>query len=188
MKQILGWTLVSAAVALVIGCSDGGDGDGTGPSGSACEQACDKLESCGNTTCTITGNDCSGQAKEIADCINSSPCDQTQQCLFSGAGGSGGGSGSGGTGGSGGGGACDDIAGVWDVVGTCGVDDCLITQNGCSVNFVCDDGAASYSGSVTSGKVDFQGATGTCTGTVTGDQITGTCSGPLGTCAYTATR
>jgi hypothetical protein len=184
MKRILGFTLL-LSLAAASACSSGDDGDGPG-SGSACEQACQKLEDCSpGSTCTINGNDCSGQARDIADCINEASCDQTQQCLFGGSGGSGG---SGGGSGGSGGGACADIAGTYQVSGSCGVDDCIVTQTGCTVNFACDDGAASYTGSVTQSSVSFTGVTGTCQGAVAGNTLSGSCNGPLGSCSFSATK
>jgi hypothetical protein len=183
MKRIFGCLMLALLVAP-IACSSGDDGDAEG---NACERACQKLEGCSpGSTCTIDGNDCSGQAKDIADCINSASCDETNQCLFGGSGGSGG-AGSGGSGGSGGG-SCADIAGTYSVSGTCGVDDCVITQSGCSVNFECDDGSASYTGTVTASTVSFSGVTGTCQGAVSGGTLTGTCTGALGACTFSASK
>jgi hypothetical protein len=176
--------LLLVLLAAPIACSSAGDDESEG---NACERACQKLEDCSpGSTCTINGNDCSGQARDVADCINEASCDQTQQCLLSGAGGSGGGSG--GSGGSGGGGDCANIAGTYTVSGTCGVDDCVITQSGCNVNFECDDGSASYTGSVTQSSVSFTGVTGTCQGTVAGNTLTGSCTGALGMCTFSASK
>ncbi len=200
--------------------STGGTGGST--SGDACEQACNKLESCSpGTVCSINGP-CTGSNLKLAECINQAACDKTSQCIFGnggsggtpgtggspnlgGAGGSGGApsfggsagsagsggipgvGGSAGTGGTGTG-ACADIAGVWNVSGTCGVDNCVITQSGCSANFVCDSGSASYSGDVTASSVHFVGADGTCDAVVTGGSLMGSCNGSSGQCLFDATK
>jgi hypothetical protein len=185
MKKLIGSALVLGLAALA-GCGGGdGGGDGTSLGATACHRACDKMESCGNTTCSVNGDNCTGRAKEVADCINQSPCDRLNECLLGSGGGTGGAPGAGGSSNVG---SCADLSGTWVATGSCGVDDCVITQSGCSVNFACNDGAASYTGTVTQSSVTFVGVLGSCQGSVSGDRITGTCTGSLGACSYTATR
>lgn len=92
------------------------------------------------------------------------------------------------------GGDCVDIAGTWTISGACGPDTCVITQSGCSTSFSCSGGSGSYTGSVSGSKVDYSGKSGTgvqgtCTGTVSGNTITGTCT-PQGLpqCSFTAKK
>ena len=99
--------------------------------------------------------------------------------------------GSAGTPGSGGGNpGCADISGSYVVTGTCDITACKVTQTGCTANFECDNGAASYTGSVGGNSVTFAGFTGTCQGVLSGDTLMGTCTDTLGlaTCQYTAKR
>lgn len=88
--------------------------------------------------------------------------------------------------------ACENIAGTWTTGGTCGPDTCVITQNGCTTNFRCSDGAASYTGTVTGTSVAYAGLAngkpGSCRGTVKGRTIAGTCQTAGVTCAFTATK
>ena len=74
--------------------------------------------------------------------------------------------------------------------GDCGQDVCIITQTGCSTDFACG-GAASYSGTVSGNHVDYDGhaadgTPGMCSGTVSGDTITGTCTIMGFTCGFNA--
>jgi hypothetical protein len=96
-------------------------------------------------------------------------------------------------GGGNGGGSCDSIAGRWVIGGQCGPDLCAITQNGCATTLDCSGGAASYTGSVSGSSLSYSGtaasgAPGTCTGTVSGNTITGSCASAGVTCTYNATR
>jgi len=100
-------------------------------------------------------------------CINQAACDQTSSCLM----------------GSGaapaaaapaarqprGGGArhCADLANL-ELERSCAVDECVITQSACARTFVCDNGTASFSGTVTASNVHFEGVSGKCDGTITG--------------------
>lgn len=69
--------LVILAAGLVGGCSDDSGG------GNACVDACKKLESCNpGTTCSINTGACTGQTKQIADCINAASCADTVKCLL----------------------------------------------------------------------------------------------------------
>jgi hypothetical protein len=98
----------------------------------------------------------------------------------------------GGDDGGGGNGECANVAGSWDISGDCGQDFCVITQTGCSTNFDCG-GASSYTGTVSGNDVDYDGQAadgtpGTCSGTVSGDTITGTCTIMGFTCGFHADR
>jgi hypothetical protein len=92
--------------------------------------------------------------------------------------------------------ACANIAGTWITGGTCGPDRCAITQNGCSTNFKCSNGNASYAGSLSGKSVTYAGVAangkpGSCTGTVSADArtIRGTCKGALPVpCTFVATK
>lgn len=93
------------------------------------------------------------------------------------------------------GGACDSIAGTWSTRGTCGPDTCKITQTGCTTNFSCSDGNASYTGQITGKTVSYAGITaaktkGSCTGTIGADgkSINGTCQSGGAPCTFTATK
>jgi hypothetical protein len=203
--------LLALALISAVACSSSSDDDGTAgaASGSACEQACQRLESCSpGTVCSINGA-CTGGNRELADCINAASCDDTAQCLLGGAGGtpgvggtpnvggagnlpgSGGEPSTGGQAGSGGAsGVCANIAGTWSVAGGCGVDDCVITQSGCAVNFLCDDGAASYTGSIAGDDVTFAGVTGTCSAKLSGNSLVGSCTavGGVTSCDFSAIK
>ncbi|MBI5534420.1 MAG: hypothetical protein HY898_16975 [Deltaproteobacteria bacterium] len=95
--------------ALLAACSSsdsgpaGGGGSAGGSSSDACKNACLKIQNQCSGTCNISGgSDCSGKAKEWADCINAKPCADHASCndiLIGGTGGSGtGGAGVGGAG------------------------------------------------------------------------------------------
>ena len=90
-------------------------------------------------------------------------------------------------------GNCSNITGTWAVSGACGPDTCVITQSSCSTNFSCSAGTVSYTGSVSGNSVSYSGqtaagATGTCSGTVNGGTMSGTCNSQGQTCAFSATR
>ena len=174
--------LLAMAGFSLLACSSDGNDSGDGD---ACQQACSKLESCNpGTVCSINGP-CTGQNKDIADCISKAECNQTSSCLFGGGGNPGGG-GSPGSGGASG--ACADLAGTWSLSGTCAVSGCVISQNACSANFVCDNGAASFTGTVSTSSVHFVGATGDCDGSLAGNLLSGSCSGAAGTCQFVASK
>ncbi len=95
--------------------------------------------------------------------------------------------------GGGGNGNCSNIAGTWGVTGSCGPDTCVITQNGCNTNFSCGGGTHSYTGSVSGSSVSYAGQTSggvqaTCSGTVSGGTMSGTCSGAGATCSFSAAK
>jgi len=90
-------------------------------------------------------------------------------------------------------GSCTNISGTWGTTGSCGPDTCVITQNGCSTNFSCGGGATSYTGSVNGSNVSYAGKTaggvdGSCTGTVQGNTMSGTCSVGGATCNFSAAK
>jgi hypothetical protein len=93
-----------------------------------------------------------------------------------------------------GGSPCANIAGTWAVSGDCGPDTCVISQTGCSTTFACSAGSAAYTGSVNGDSVSYSGtsatgAPGSCSGTVSGAVINGTCvSQGNPACAFTATK
>ena len=84
---------------------------------------------------------------------------------------------------------CDSIAGMWDIDGTCGDDLCTITQNGCAITGVsCTSGARSTSGSLDADEFSYTGTSGaglpaTCSGTVDGDALAGSCTAVVSACA-----
>jgi hypothetical protein len=89
--------------------------------------------------------------------------------------------------------ACENIAGTWATGGACGPDVCVITQTGCTTNFKCSDGNASYAGTINGRTVNYAGLTatgkkGSCTGTINGTSITGTCQSGGAPCAFTAKK
>lgn len=114
-----------------------------------------------------------------------------------GAGGAGG-AGAGGSGGNAAGGppdvGCPDIAGEWQISGTCGPDVCTISQAGCEATLKCSNGASSYTGSIVGQKITYTGKAGngvpaTCSGTLAGDTLAGTCT-PVGSppCSFAASK
>jgi hypothetical protein len=87
--------------------------------------------------------------------------------------------------------ACSDLAGRWVTSGTCGDDVCQISQNACSLTAVtCSSGAHSTSGTVDGDAFSYTGVSGagaaaTCSGTLTGGNISGTCTvNGAGTCSF----
>jgi hypothetical protein len=91
--------------------------------------------------------------------------------------------------------ACGDLAGTWEMGGTCGDDECTITQSGCGITAVnCTSGAQSTSGSLDGNDFDYVGTSGggipaTCSGVLSGDTITGTCDvSGVGTCTFEGDR
>ena len=91
--------------------------------------------------------------------------------------------------------ACGNIAGSWDIGGTCGDDTCSFTQTGCAITQVsCTSGAHSTSGDLTGNTFSYTGVSGggvpaDCDGTLTGNTMAGTCDiAGLGTCSFDGTR
>jgi hypothetical protein len=90
---------------------------------------------------------------------------------------------------------CESIAGRWDIDGPCGDDTCTITQTGCGITGVtCTSGARSTTGSIEGNAWSYSGVSGlgvpaTCSGTLSGDSLTGSCRADDGTvCAITGDR
>ncbi len=91
--------------------------------------------------------------------------------------------------------ACASIAGTWEISGGCGPDVCTITQAGCAITAVnCTSGARSTSGMLTGAQFTYDGVSGggvasTCSGTLAGDSMSGSCSSAaLGTCPFSGDR
>ena len=90
-------------------------------------------------------------------------------------------------------GACADLAGTWHYTGSCGTDTCVVTQTGCTTGLSCSGGAASYSGSVSGNQFQYQGTTAggtpaSCSGTATGDMMSGACTVQGVPCTFSGTR
>jgi hypothetical protein len=90
-------------------------------------------------------------------------------------------------------GSCADVSGRWTIDGDCGSDLCTIEQTGCSTVFDCMAGTAAYSGSVSGNAVSFTGTTagglpGTCQGTISGSEMSGTCTVHGFSCTFSANR
>jgi hypothetical protein len=83
---------------------------------------------------------------------------------------------------------CTDISGTWSISGNCGSFSCTITQNGCSTNFSCANGAASYTGTINGNNVTYSGSQGSCQGTISGTTISGNCTQQGSSCSYTANK
>lgn len=91
--------------------------------------------------------------------------------------------------------SCADLAAHWTTSGTCGGDSCDIAQTGCSITQVtCTSGARSTSGEIDGDHFTYRGigATGapaTCSGTSSGNMISGTCTvNGGGTCSFSGQR
>ena len=89
--------------------------------------------------------------------------------------------------------ACTNIAGNWGITGGCGADTCVITQAGCSTELDCGGGAASYTGSITGNQFMYSGTAGggvpaSCSGTVNGNLINGSCTVANVPCTFNGQR
>lgn len=90
-------------------------------------------------------------------------------------------------------GACASMAGTWGITGQCGADTCLITQTGCATDLDCGGGASSYTGSVSGNTFMYAGTAGggqpaTCSGTVDGNTMSGSCTIVGIPCSFTGQR
>ena len=90
---------------------------------------------------------------------------------------------------------CGSLAGTWRLTGTCGDDDCAITQGDCSLTqLACDSGAHSTSGSITGTSFEYVGVSAVniparCSGTFDGPTISGICTvSDAVTCTFSGTR
>lgn len=89
--------------------------------------------------------------------------------------------------------ACADLRGTWRYSGQCGNDTCVIAQTGCATSLDCVQGSASYTGTVSGNGFTYQGTTAggqpaTCTGTVNGGAMSGSCSVQGAPCTFTGIR
>jgi hypothetical protein len=90
--------------------------------------------------------------------------------------------------------ACSDMSGTFKITGACGSDTCIITQTGCTTSLKCSGGSASYTGSISGADFTYSGTSGngvpaTCTGTMVGTGLGGTCK-PTGgpSCNFAAAK
>jgi len=89
---------------------------------------------------------------------------------------------------------CDSIAGTWSLDSTtCALSTtCTVSQTGCTGSFTCSDGSSSNSFSVNGSTVtftaDLTAGTASCSGTVSGGVLTGSCDTPKDSCGFTATQ
>jgi hypothetical protein len=87
---------------------------------------------------------------------------------------------------------CGTMAGAWDVTGMCGSDYCQVDQTGCALHILCNEDI-DYQGTVmgasfTYSGTDSSGYVHTCTGTIQGTSLSGSCSVTnSGSCAFSAT-
>ena len=91
--------------------------------------------------------------------------------------------------------ACGALSGTWEMSGSCGDDECTITQSACAITqLTCDSGAHSTSGTITGSSFRYTGASGaniaaTCDGAIAGTTISGTCNVAGATsCSFSGTR
>lgn len=106
-----------------------------------CDDACAKIEECNpGSVCTVDGDDCSGQALELAECINDATCAEVGACILGTSTGSGTGVGTGtgagtpagtGTGTGSGSGAVTTCAALCDLAPTS-----TPIQDGCVADFI----------------------------------------------------
>jgi len=82
------------------------------------------------------------------------------------------------------GGNCPRVDGLWDVTGgSCPIESCTISQNGCSLSISCDGGDVVFSGTLEETRFTYSGTTldgasTTCNGLIGGEgkRANGTCS------------
>lgn len=90
------------------------------------------------------------------------------------------------------GGNCENLAGTWNV-STCDTSgQCTIAQQGCALSVVCATfllGQETATGTVDADNFTLTLTSGTCTGTVSGTVLAGTCTtNPDPPCNFTGTR
>jgi hypothetical protein len=66
---VFAWTL--GVAILQAGCGK-----------SVCDKACEKVQSCDPTMPCEGGGNCSGTAKDLANCINAATCATLDHCVF----------------------------------------------------------------------------------------------------------
>ena len=138
---------ILVAMILVAACDDGAGGSGT-----LCDQACDRIETCSpGTTCTVQSQSgtCDAAAQQIAQCIVDAACDEVNACFTSG--------------------SCGD--------GTCAGGETTATcAQDCPAGATCGDGTCS-GGETTATCAQDCPAGATCgDGTCSGGETTATCA------------
>ncbi len=89
--------------------------------------------------------------------------------------------------------ACGTMAGTWAYGGMCGANKCEVAQNGCALHILCNE-TIDYEGTVTGSTFTYAGKDGagfvhTCTGSIAGTSLSGSCAVPSsGSCTFTATH
>lgn len=90
--------------------------------------------------------------------------------------------------------ACANLSGQWEITGQCGADLCTITQVGCAITQVsCVSGSRSTSGDIDGASFTYTGTSGggvpsTCSGSLVGDELQGSCTTTAGACNFTGDR
>lgn len=90
--------------------------------------------------------------------------------------------------------ACVNLSGQWEITGQCGVDLCTITQVGCAITQVsCVSGSRSTSGDIDGASFTYTGTSGggvpsTCSGSLVGNELQGSCTSTAGSCNFTGDR
>ncbi len=87
---------------------------------------------------------------------------------------------------------CEDLAGTWDVTGCGARGQCTVAQQTCSLSVVCSAfliGEETATGTIDTDDFTFMSESGTCTGTVSGTVLAGTCTSAAdgSSCAVTGT-
>lgn len=73
-------------------------------------------------------------------------------------------------------GTCADVAGSWNLFGTCSDDACDITQQGCNLTVSCSPSGTVYKGTVSGEHVTFERSGRSCTVSVNGVSASGSCT------------
>ncbi|HVJ14761.1 MAG TPA: hypothetical protein VM686_04945 [Polyangiaceae bacterium] len=85
---------------------------------------------------------------------------------------------------------CANTAGSWAING-CFSLNCTVAQSECSITVSCNSlaGPVTFTGSVDGNELSFvNDMGGSCEGTISGDQMIGTCTSDTGTCEWDADR
>src|SRR5262245_41550444 len=86
---------------------------------------------------------------------------------------------------------CANASGSWSVNG-CATANCTVAQSGCSISLTCTTvvlTTVAFTGSVDGSTFSFANTMGgSCEGTISGDQMIGTCTSDTGTCEWDADR